>query len=69
MPNLSKNQKYLLRIEKIFAQDDKYKILHLNNNPKGWKVSKSEKGKEESTSFLPATNEEIFHINLLKSVL
>ena len=39
--NFGKNQKYLLRIQQTFAQDEKYIIFCWNNNLKDWKVSKS----------------------------
>ena len=63
--NFSKNEQYLLRIQYTFAQDKKYKMFHLNNNPKGWWiVSKSlRKIKLDSTCLLLCsldTNKEIF---------
>ena len=37
--NFSKSQKYLLRIQYTFVQNEKYKTFP-RNNPKGWEVPK-----------------------------
>ena len=46
-----------------------YKIFRQNNNPKNWKVSKSLRKENKSPTSSPDTNNEIFCVSLLKSIL